>query len=173
VDLSDVWETICDIAAKRRGLNKTLSHRLENDGHFDILGCAGEYALQRWLGVEAFARVTLPLLDKGVDFFWNGKSLGMRASYFWPNWRFMHLQSPAYRTWLPDVLVCGLLDDRAETRVVWLAGWSTGAQILAAPIRRNVYNPCHEISITRLQPMRLLSEYLADPSIFMLGPVLV
>jgi len=66
-----------------------------------------------------------------------------------------------------------LLDVQGEDRVVWLAGWSTGAQILAAPIRRNVYNPCHEISITRLRPIRLLSEYLAAPPSFTLDPVLV
>lgn len=148
MDLSGHWSYLEYIAEKRLEKNKTSRHVYDYGPEIELMGAAGELAARRILGQSTKLHATF---DGGADLMWRGYRVDVKTTKLTPKLNFRNLQWPKGKPIRADIvlMMAVSLRDKEATAV----GWLTADKVRAAPINCDRAYPCHEIPVTKLEPI--------------------
>jgi len=143
--LRNSWDYIIRTSEARLRNNKTKFHKdIEN---IELIGAAGELAAQRFLGIKESLHTGF---DGGIDFYWRGWSVDVKATRLHENLHKLYLQYPADKKIKSDIIfMVGVCVDAMEATEI---GWTSGNIMRKAEVNQERRWPCREIPVTDLAP---------------------
>lgn len=147
MDLSGSWDYIRQISRSRLAHNKTPHHVFDYGDGIELIGVAGEIVARRFLGLPEELHDGF---DGGVDIFYGGMRVDVKATVLTPNIQHRFLQWPETKRVKSDIILLTAIDPILKIGTV--LGYANRSDVLEAPINRERYQPCHEIPVTKLRP---------------------
>ena len=114
----------------------------------ELIGAAGEYATRQYLQISGGLHTHL---DNGVDFYWHGLKIDVKATKWTPSLESFHLQWPKTKPIKCDLAILCAVD--VSLKKVLIIGFATHFDIENADINYNRDYPCHEMSVQDLYPI--------------------
>lgn len=152
MDLSGSWSYIEKVARNRLANNKTPHHITQYGEGIELLGAAGEIVARRFLGKPEILHEGF---DGGVDFFYLGKRIDVKATELHRNFGVKNLQWPDRKRIKCDIVLLTGIDLKNKFGAV--IGYVPSYVVKRAPVNYRRALPCHEIPISELiQPYMLL-----------------
>jgi hypothetical protein len=147
----DEWKSIEAVASERLKHNITSRHVSVYGTGIEVMGAAGELAVRRFFGVPEKLGTHF---DGGTDLIYNGYRLDVKATIWTKRVQFRFMQWPIWKPIKADVITLVAIDDKFYRALI--LGYATRTEISTAHINSTRYDPCHEIPIQNLHPMREL-----------------
>jgi len=147
MDLRPQWDYITKVAETRLKKNKTIYHIDKYGDQIEILGAAGEIAARRFLGLPEKLHLGR---DKGVDLYWRGWQVDVKATHMTKYLHHRYLQWPYYKPVKADIILMTAVHLKWKKATV--IGFAQRHEVEAATINSSRDIPCHEILTTNLHP---------------------
>jgi hypothetical protein len=164
IHLRRQWPYIEGVARARLANNKTSRHVSEYGDQIEVVGAAGELAARICFGLPADLGTHF---DGGTDFIYHGMRIDVKATQWTRRIQFRFLQWPLWKPIKADVILLTAIDD--DDKNALLVGYATRTEIALAQINTSRDDPCHEIAVQNLHPIRELmppapkNKRFADP----------
>ena len=150
--LSSNWDYIEKISAERLSSNKTKRHISQFGKYIETIGAAGELAARKFLKLPETLHTNF---DDGVDIFWDGVKIDVKATILTRRVYGRNLQWPVWKKIKADIIL--LVAVNLEEKDAVLLGWAYPNEINLSPINEKREIPCHEIPVKALhKPYELL-----------------
>ncbi|MCB2146579.1 MAG: hypothetical protein KQI81_08900 [Deltaproteobacteria bacterium] len=154
------WPYIQVVAKSRLAHNKTPRHISKYGDSLEIIGAAGEIVARRFLGLNEKLHTGF---DNGIDFYYAGKKIDVKATMLTPKVDFRNLQWPIYKIIKADIIILTAIDTIRKIGVV--LGYATKDDILSAYVNLERETPCYEVPVESLKPAwRLIARELGRKS---------
>lgn len=147
MDLGHKWSYIQKVAKQRLRNNKTMFHVDRYGDDIEVLGAAGEIAARRFLGLPEKLHLNK---DNGIDLYWRGWKVDVKATRMTKNLDYRFLQWPHYKPIKADIIFMTAVNLKYKKATV--IGFATANELSTAPINTSRDIPCHEISVKILHP---------------------
>jgi hypothetical protein len=145
MNLAPKWDYLREVAKKRLRNNKTIFHVDKYGDDIEVLGAAGELAARRFLGLPEKLHLTK---DNGIDLYWRGWKVDVKATHMTKNLEHRFLQWPHYKPIKADIILMTAVNLKYHKATV--IGFATANEVAVAPINTKRDIPCHEISVKLL-----------------------
>ena len=147
MNLAPDWDYLKKVAERRLQNNQTIYHVDRYGDDIEVLGAAGELAARRFLGLPEKLHLTK---DDGIDLYWRGWTVDVKATHMTKNLEHRFLQWPHYTPIKADIILMTAV--HLKWRKATVIGFATGDEVNTAPINTERKSPCHEISVKLLHP---------------------
>jgi len=147
VNLGPQWTYLQKVAKSRLRNNKTIYHVDRYGTDIEVLGAAGELAARRFLGLPEKLHLDK---DNGIDLYWRGWKVDVKATHMTKNLHYRFLQWPHYKPIKADIILMTAVNLRYKKATV--IGFALRSEVSVAPINTKRDIPCHEISVALLHP---------------------
>lgn len=151
MDLRSQWKYIHKVAKQRLRNNKTMYHVDKYGDEIEVIGAAGEIAARRFLGLPEKLHLTK---DNGIDLYWRGWKVDVKATRLTKNLEWRFLQWPHYKPIKADIIFMTAVSIHYKSATV--IGFATANEMGVSPINTTRDIPCHEISVKLLHPAYMM-----------------
>jgi hypothetical protein len=148
MDLAKYWPYIAAVARQRLENNRTPRQVEDYGTQLELIGAAGELAARIFLGAPLEMSVHF---DHGVDIYYNGLTIDVKATSLTPGLSHKFLQWPAGKIVKADIVILTAVNQAACHAAI--VGYATKGEVKSAPVNHDRPRACMEIPIYALHPV--------------------